>query len=274
MRNLSSLYPVWLCDVWGVVHNGVEPFADAVNALTQHRANGGTVILITNAPRLAGNFEQQLYGLGVSRTAWDAVVTSGDVTQDLLAKYSGETVYHLGPERDLGIFVNMDVRRGPLTDAKVVLCTGLFDDTRETPDDYVATLEQMLASNLTMICANPDTVVRRGAQLVYCAGALAERYSATGGSVVMAGKPFEPIYDFAIKAASQARGKTVEKAHCLAIGDGPETDVRGAANNGIDCVLVGGGVSDERLSIAALERNVRLLLPHAKIVTTMRSLRW
>jgi HAD superfamily hydrolase (TIGR01459 family) len=274
MRELSSAYPVWFCDVWGVVHNGVHHFPDAVDALVRHRANGGTAVLITNAPRLANNVEVQLDRLGVNRLAWDAVVTSGDVTQSLLAKHDGETVFHLGPERDLGIFAGMNVRRRRLEEAKVVLCTGLFDDTRETPDDYARTFERMLDSGLAMICANPDMVVRRGAKLIYCAGALAERYRAMGGRVLMAGKPFDPIYDLALRVAGEARGREIEKANCLAIGDGPETDIKGAANFGIDCVLVAGGITDERLSVAALERKVRLLVPDAEIVKTMPSLSW
>jgi HAD superfamily hydrolase (TIGR01459 family) len=274
MRGLSPLYPVWLCDVWGVVHNGVQHFSQAVDALMQHRANGGTVILITNAPRLAGNVEIQLDRLGVNRLAWDAVVTSGDVTQDLLAKHEDETVFHLGPERDLGIFEGLKVHRGPLEVAKVVLCTGLFDDTRETPDHYADTLNKMLASGLTMICANPDVVVRRGSHLIYCAGALAERYSAMGGQVLMAGKPFAPMYELALSVAGRVRGKTIEKTDCLAIGDGPETDIKGAANYGIECVLIAGGITDERLPLEMLERNVRLLVPEAKIVKTVPDLRW
>lgn len=274
MRELSSAYPVWFCDVWGVVHNGVHHFPDAVDALAKHRANGGTVILITNAPRLAANVEVQLDRLGVDRLAWDAVVTSGDVTQNLLAKHSGETVFHLGPARDLGIFEGIKVRRGRVDEAKVVLCTGLFDDTRETPDDYAKTFEKMLSSGLTMICANPDLVVRRGTNLIYCAGALAERYRAMGGHVLMAGKPFDPIYDLALNVAGEVRGTKVEKATCLAIGDGPETDIKGAANYGIDCALVAGGITDERLSLEALERHVRQLVPNARIVKTVPSLSW
>jgi ribonucleotide monophosphatase NagD (HAD superfamily) len=125
-----------------------------------------------------------------------------------------------------------------------------------------------------MICANPDLVVRRGSNLIYCAGALAERYSAMGGHVLMAGKPFDPIYDLALDVAGEARGTKVEKANCLAIGDGPETDIKGAASYGIDCVLVAGGITDERLSLDALERHVKRLLPEAKIVKTMPNLSW
>lgn len=274
MRELSSLYPVWFCDVWGVVHNGVHHFAEAVDALMRHRANGGTVILLTNAPRLAGNVEIQLDRLGVNRLAWDVVVTSGDVTQNLLAKYDGETVFHIGPERDLGIFDGVNVRRGSLDAARAVLCTGFYDDTREVTDDYVDTLKKMLALGLPMICANPDVVVRRGTQLIYCAGALAERYNTMGGQVLMAGKPFDPIYELSLSVADRVRGKRVEKAECLAIGDGPETDIKGAANFGIACVLVASGITDSRLSLEALEQNVRLLVPGATIVKTMPNLRW
>ena len=48
---LAGGYDVVLCDVWGVVHNGVAATPEACDALTRFRAGGGTVVLITNAPR-------------------------------------------------------------------------------------------------------------------------------------------------------------------------------------------------------------------------------
>ena len=178
------------------------------------------------------------------RNAYDAVVTSGDVTRTLIGRYAGRGVYHLGPERDQGIFRGLEVARVPLAEASAVLCTGLFDDTREGPDNYAETYADMLARGLQMICANPDKIVRRGDHIIYCSGALAERYAALGGDVLMAGKPFAPIYDLALAEAARIRGGAVAKPDVLCIGDGPETDIKGAADNGFDALLVAGGISD------------------------------
>ena len=88
-----------LCDVWGVVHNGVRRFPDATAALSARAQNGVAVVLITNAPRPCGPVEAQLAALGVPRERWDRVVTSGDVTRDLI-RAGPRRVFHLGPERD------------------------------------------------------------------------------------------------------------------------------------------------------------------------------
>lgn len=274
MRQLSSRYPLWLCDVWGVIHDGVTAFAPAYEALRKHRENGGLVLLITNAPRLAGNVAEQLDSLRMPRACYDAIVTSGDVTRSLIVLNGKGAVYHIGPERDLGIFHNLQTELVPLEKAHAVVCTGLFDDTAETPEDYAATLARMKALGLPMICANPDKIVRRGAHIIYCAGAIAERYEENGGQVLMAGKPFRPIYDLALKMAAGIRKAPVGKKDVLAIGDGPETDIAGAAAYGIDCVLITGGISDASLSPEAVEREVRAKVPQAHIVEVLPELDW
>jgi HAD superfamily hydrolase (TIGR01459 family) len=274
MRTLSTRYPLWLCDIWGVVHNGVRAFGRAVDALSRHRGNGGTVILVTNAPRPAAGVERQLAALGVPRASHDAVVTSGDVTHELIAKHAGGIVHHIGPERDLPVFEGTGVRRGALHEAEAVVCTGLFDDEIETPDDYWPQFDTMRARGLAMICANPDKIVRRGDHLIYCSGALAERYAAMGGKVEMAGKPYAPIYDLALEMAAKIRGRTIGRERALAIGDGPETDIKGAADYGIATVLIAGGIADRRHSPEEFESRVREIVPHALIETTLKELRW
>ena len=97
MKQFSGRYPVWFCDIWGVVHDGVKPVPGTVDVLLRHRANGGTVILVTNSPRSHIGVEQQLRDIGVAPESHDAIVTSGDVTRDLLVHHGGGKVFHLGP---------------------------------------------------------------------------------------------------------------------------------------------------------------------------------
>lgn len=274
MRKFSAEYPVWFCDIWGVVHNGYEPFATTVDCLVQHRSAGGTVVLVSNSPRAEAGILKQLDEVGVARAAYDAAVTSGDVTRTLMAEEPSGKLYHLGPERDLSIFTGLSVTRVPLEEAGAVICTGLFHDDRETPDDYAALLKDMRARNLIMICANPDKIVRKGSRLLYCAGALAERYAAMGGEVLMAGKPYAPIYDLARRKAEAARGAPVEKGSILAIGDGPETDVLGAANQGFPCLYVSGGVRDHVTDLAGELAEIKRLVPKARIVAAVPELVW
>lgn len=240
-------YDVLLSDVWGVVHNGVAANAGACDALRQFRARGGTVVLITNAPR-PGDFVQRFIdGLKVPRDGYDAIVSSGDVTRALIQERSGQRIAHIGPPRDLPMFEGLGVSLAPIENADYVVCSGLTDDTTEGPDDYDDVIATMLARKLPMICANPDIVVERGHELVYCAGAIADRYAARGGEVIYAGKPYRPIYDQAMAAAHQARGRDTAHSRVLAIGDSVRTDLKGAAAFGIDCLFVTAGIHAEEL---------------------------
>jgi HAD superfamily hydrolase (TIGR01459 family) len=274
MKILSADYPVWLCDIWGVVHNGLKGYEAAAHALSQHRKKGGIVILVTNAPRTSRDVVRQLNDLKVPPQSYDRVVTSGDVTQTLVKDHAKGKVYHLGPPRDLSMFAGQSVKKVSLAEAHAVLCTGLVNDDVETPDDYADLLSRMKGLNLPMICANPDKMVRKGSRLLYCAGSLAEKYSAMGGPVLMAGKPYEPIYTLALQIAGTIAGREIKKSMVLAIGDGPETDIKGAADFGIAVVLIADGVTDASDGLDATLARVKTKVPHAKIVKILHHLVW
>src|ERR1700736_4623342 len=244
---LASAYDAVLCDVWGVVHNGVIAFADACDALARFRRQGGTVVLITNAPRPSAVVMTILDGLDVPRAAYDAIVSSGDVTRAVMAARPGKRVFHVGPERDVPMFEGLDTPLAGVESADYVVCSGLFDDTTETPQDYAALIAAMRERELPMVCANPDIVVERGDELVYCAGAIADLYAAGGGSVLYAGKPYRPIYQQALAAARAVRGRETAHGRLLAIGDSVRTDLKGAAAFGIDCLFVTAGIHAEEL---------------------------
>lgn len=244
---LAHDYDLLLCDVWGVVHNGVVATRESCDALIRFRRKGGTVVLITNAPRPADVVKQFIDRLKVPHEAYDGIVSSGDVTRAVVAARAGQRVFHLGPERDLPIFAGLGIEVVPVERADFVVCSGLFDDTRETPQDYSGLIETMRARGLFMVCANPDIVVERGEHLVYCAGAIADRYAAAGGDVLYAGKPHRPIYEQAMAHAHAIRGRDVEPGRTLAIGDSVRTDLNGAAAFGIDCLFVTAGIHAEEL---------------------------
>jgi HAD superfamily hydrolase (TIGR01459 family) len=241
---LARDYDVLLCDVWGVVHNGLAAFPAACEALMRFRAGGGTAILITNAPRSGEAVARILDRLKVPREAYDAITSSGDVTRGIVKARLPESVFHLGPERDLSIFAGLDVRFATAETADYVVCSGLFDDTIETPESYRDLLAALRARSLFMVCANPDIVVERGDALVYCAGALADAYAARGGEVLYCGKPHAPIYELALATAAAKRsGKTPQRV--LAIGDSVRTDLKGAAALGLDCMFITSGIHAE-----------------------------
>src|SRR5690606_6356103 len=165
---IIARYRATLCDIWGVVHDGIAIFPEAVSALSAYRQGGGRVILLTNSPRPSCAVVAQLKSLGVPDKAYDGVVTSGDAIRAILVRHPGARIFHLGPERDRGLIEGLDLQPVPLADAESVLCSGLFDDETETPEDYDRLLDKMLQRKMIMYCANPDRVVHRGVRLIYC----------------------------------------------------------------------------------------------------------
>jgi HAD superfamily hydrolase (TIGR01459 family) len=276
---LARDYDLLLCDVWGVVHNGLAAFPAACEALMRFRAGGGTAILITNAPRAGEAVARILDRMKISRGVYDAITSSGDVTRGIVKARLRESVFHLGPQRDLSIFAGLDVRFAPPESADYVVCSGLFDDTVETPDSYRDLLAALSARSLCMVCANPDIVVERGDALVYCAGALADAYAARGGEVLYCGKPHAPIYDLALATAAALRdGKAVSRQRVLAIGDSIRTDLKGAAALGFDCMFITSGIhaeeygSREAPDLAAL--NAMFVAAGVRPRGVMRELIW
>lgn len=275
LRDLVSGVDVILSDIWGVVHNGLESFPDAREALHTFRANGGTVILITNAPRPADSVQRQLRKLGVEDDIYDAIVSSGDLTRNFIKSRLGQSMYWIGPQRDNSIHRDLDAKFAPLEAADYIVCTGPFDDETETAEDYRGTLMQALARKLTLVCANPDIIVERGDRLIYCAGAIAELYRELGGEVEFYGKPHRPIYDRAMALAKAKTGKDTPLERVLAIGDSVRTDLAGAHAYGIDCLFVARGIhAGEFEGIEQMEADaVKELFGHPP-KALMRELKW
>ena len=257
IADIAAGTDAWLVDIWGVMHNGVAPFAGAVEACRRFRAQGGTVVLVSNAPRPAASVAQQLDRIGVSRDSWDAIVSSGDAARGLIGDLGDTPVLHIGPERDLPLFEGLAVRRVDEADARAVVCSGLHDDETETPDDYRGLLGRLLDRRLPMICANPDIKVERGKRIIYCAGAVAGLYEDLGGRVTYAGKPYLPIYERTFAEIARLRGAPVARDRMLAIGDGIGTDIKGAVLAGVRAVYVASAVNlgeGGRLDPAELRR--------------------
>lgn len=242
MLPLGPRFDAWICDVWGVLHNGVKAFDPAVEALSRFRQQSGTVLLLTNAPRPASAVQIQLDTFGVPRDCYDVIVTSGDLTRRLISDEPDRRLLHVGPDRDLGIFADLDLNFTGDADAELVVCTGLLNDSIETPAHYTARFAPLAERGVPMICANPDLTVERGERLVYCAGALAAEYERLGGSVIYAGKPHPPIYDLAFEQLATLRGGRVPHERILAIGDGLRTDIKGAENVGLAAAFIASGV--------------------------------
>lgn len=278
LAEIASRYDAILCDVWGVIHNGRQAFAEACEALVKFREGGGYVCLITNAPVPKAQVTRYFSPLGVPDAAFDDCVSSGDATRAELERWRGQAVWRLGAdegwEHDRHLYAGLDLRFVDADQADVLLCIGLRNLAGEHPEDYRAELRAGVERGLSMICANPDKQVRIGGQLHWCAGALADVYEDLGGRVVYSGKPHPPIYGLAIRRLEDlCGGQVIDRERILCIGDSPGTDVRGAGIQGFDSLYVGTGLKLHGEDFE--EEVVELLGAYGEQATwAMRGLRW
>ncbi|MEN2494328.1 MAG: hypothetical protein TECD_00219 [Hyphomicrobiaceae bacterium hypho_1] len=267
---------VWFLDVWGVMHNGETPFTSSIIACQSFRERGGYVLLLTNSPRSSFAVTAQLDLMGIPRTAYDNLVTSGDVTRNIIRDWDENIIYHLGPERNREIFQDLEISFGtPLTSNRIV-CTGLLNDIEDTPEDYMTILKTFLNRDVKMLCVNPDLRVERGRTIVHCAGAIAKTYEDLGGEVIYSGKPFAPIYELALLKVTRDFNKEFAKERILAIGDGVFTDIRGASAFGIRSVFIASGIHVDRtkpIDFKTLSKLFETSL-NGQPVAVMSELRW
>ena len=232
---LDPKYRLILCDIWGVVHDGVTLYPGAEHRLREWREEGRCVILITNAPRTADAVEQQLARIGLPRDAYDFVATSGEAGIEALNAL-GKPVGFVGTTGDRSILEGRGVQIAEAEDFSDLACTGTTEN-RPDPQDYLPDLERWALRDVQMHCLNPDRVVIRGGVPEACAGAIADLYQGLGGRVTWYGKPHEAIYRHALHRAGDP-----PKDEVLAVGDGLQTDVLGAARMGFDTIFVTGGI--------------------------------
>ena len=250
LAEISDTYDALFVDLWGCVHDGVKALPDACAALQAYRQRGGTVVLVTNAPRPRDSVEQQLTGFGVPRDCWDTITTSGDSARAAMFRGAvGQKVWFMGSEAiDMAFFdppkIVTDpiaIERVPLDQAEGIVCLGPFDPHA---DPEVNRPEFLFAKQkgLKLLCANPDIVVDRGEKREWCAGALARLYTEMGGESLYFGKPHPPVYDLARQRLAEI-GKQAPDGRILAIGDGPHTDIQGAMGEDIDSLFITGGLA-------------------------------
>jgi HAD superfamily hydrolase (TIGR01459 family) len=249
---IAERYDGFILDLWGVIHDGVAVFPGVLECLEQLRTTGKKVCLLSNAPRRVASAVAKLDEMGVPRTAYDHVLTSGEAAHLALIDAPddwhaalGPRVYHLGPGRDRDVLEGLSDREKVLSvdAADWVLNTGI-DAYDETLEDHRAVLDAARARNLPMLCANPDLTVVVAGQTSICAGELARYYEQVGGDVRYHGKPHAPVYRQCLQMMGLGDG-----ARLCAVGDSLRTDVAGANAAGIDSVFVTAGIHAEALGV-------------------------
>lgn len=247
LSEVFGLYDGFILDLWGVVHDGVAPFAGTLPALTALKKAKKRIWLLSNAPRRAYTVVEKLTQMGVTPELYDGILTSGEASRQalqdgLIAKW-GRRCLHIGSTRDLSLFEELDVEivKDP-AQADFVLNSGVeaFSDTIEK---YRPLLQKCAEGNLPMLCANPDRVVHVEDALVICAGTLADTYAAFGGDVTYFGKPYRGVYRSCLQDLGTRR--------VLAVGDSMLTDIAGATGAGLDSVLVTSGIHREEFAAEA-----------------------
>jgi len=239
LNQVQSKYDAFFIDLWGVIHNGIKLYPDAVEVLENLNKLNKRLVLMSNAPRPSKSVEKFLLKLKLNKIFLKNIFTSGEAAlKSLQSNMYGKNFYHLGPERDSSLFEGFEKNKKNLKDADFILCTGLFDSHSNSLNYYKDLLKKY--TQLKMVCTNPDLVVHRGLEQEYCAGTLAEIFKEIGGKVVYFGKPYPEIYKFCIK----------KKEKVLIIGDNIRTDIKGANNMKFDSLLITNGIhKDEFLNL-------------------------
>lgn len=280
IATIADRYDGYVLDLWGVVHDGRKPYPGVPDALAALKARGKAVVFLTNAPRRAHAVAGMLDRMGLDRALYDGIVSSGEFSwwhlkhrRDPFFAGLGRRCVHIGPERDLSVVDDgvAEIVAAP-KDADFLLNTGP-DDQRgpQSPDPYRAMLAACAALGLPMVCANPDRAVMVAGQKVICAGALADIYLELGGAVREIGKPDPEVYDPVLELMGNP-----QRAHVLAIGDSPHTDLAGAQAAGLDSLWALTGLAADAhgeapdaayLAAVAKAEGVRP-------IAALRSLRW
>lgn len=250
---IADRYDAFIVDLWGTLHNGIEPLPGALAALERLKAAGKSVALLSNAPFRAEAVVKVIDKIGVPRALYDCVMSSGEIAWRAIAEKNdpwhaalGRRASFIGPDRHRPMLDNPEIDPvETMVDADFVLCTGPREPG-DGVDAYLGDLEAAARRSLPMICANPDREVIRGDTREICAGAIAERYEADyAGDVAWHGKPFAPAFDEVLRMIGDP-----PRARVLMIGDGLHTDIAGAQSAGLDAVFICGGIHAAALGIA------------------------
>tara|TARA_Y100001970_G_scaffold250107_1_gene321488 strand:+ start:706 stop:1524 length:819 start_codon:yes stop_codon:yes gene_type:complete len=231
LNEVQSKYDTFFIDLWGVIHNGVHLYSDAINVLENLNKLKKRFVLISNAPRPSKSVEKYLINLKMEKIFLGNIITSGEAALQTLKKnIYGKKFFHLGPRRDEDLIKEFEKDQTSLDECEFILCTGLFDKELNSLKYYENLLKKH--TKIKMLCTNPDLIVHRGSVTEYCAGSIAAIFEKLGGNVIYFGKPYPEIYNFCMN----------KNENILAIGDNIRTDIIGANKMKFDSLFITGGI--------------------------------
>ena len=252
IRELADLYEYFIFDVWGVVHDGSATYPGVVEAVKFLRNKNKKICFLSNAPRRSHKVAAVLKNFGITEDLYDFILTSGEATYLDFEKNQknnfadfGRNYFYIGPKKDIDLLDGLDYKMvSDASTANVAITTG-FDGESSILAEKMPQLREAKKFNLPLICVNPDLIVvkQNGSESI-CAGALAREYEKMSGQVSYYGKPFASVYKMVCEIFRE-----VDTSKMLAVGDGMETDIKGATDFSIDCALVTGGILSNKLNI-------------------------
>ena len=248
LKSICENYDLFYIDLWGVIHNGIVLYKEAVNVLTKISDAKKEYILLTNAPRPKKNVENFLEKMGLEKKKRERVFTSGEAAINFLKKkYFTKNFFHIGPPRDFDLFIDFKKNKTDnINESDYLLCTGLYDENDKDLNYYKELL--INSTSKKMICTNPDLIVDRGEKREYCAGSVAKVFEKLGGQVVYFGKPHPEIYNQFIDT---------NKKKIIAIGDNLKTDIKGANNMNYDSLFISGGIHKKEIKNEGIKKVLR-----------------
>ena len=246
LAEIIDRYDAYIIDLWGVTHDGQTPFEGVLEALALIKKKGKSIIFLSNAPRRVSVSCLKLEGMGILPPAYDSLHTSGEQTYYFLKSWVEErgfqSFFHIGTRKDESIYEDIQsTQTDDINQAHFILCSDTLGWDQRV-QDFDALFERACSRGLPLICANSDKVVRYQGRLAICAGALAQRYEQMGGDVIYFGKPYSSVYAYVFENLCPH-----PKSRCVAIGDSLFTDIQGASRQGIDSILITGGIHLEEL---------------------------
>ena len=262
LKSIASEYDLFFIDIWGVVHNGIKLYENAVRALEELANNKKKFILLTNAPRPNQTVINTLKKMGLNNFS-DTVFTSGEASKRyLLENFNNKKFFHLGPPRDFDLFKTFEDNKVlNIDNSDYLLCSGLFEEHENDLGYYKTLLLKHI--NKKMICTNPDLIVDRGDNREYCAGSIAKAFEEINGEVIYFGKPYPPVYEIAAD---------VNNKKILCIGDNLNTDIKGANIQNFDSLLITGGIHRQEISKLSIDNVLKNY--DAKINYFQKELKW
>ena len=264
LRDIAPRYRGFIIDQWGVLHDGGEPYPDAIDCLASLRAQGVRIVLLSNSGKRAGHNRKRLAEMGFEGELFDAVVTSGEACwralhdrDDLAFAGLGKRCYLWARSEDRSHVEGLDLEMvDDPAEADFLYLAGVPDYGKL--ETYLEALEVGAARGLPLICANPDIIaIYPNGGRGMAPGGVARRYEEMGGKAIYVGKPHRPVYELCLKELGG-----LPREALLGIGDSLEHDIAGGNGIGIDTALLSHGVhrdafagaEDEPAKQAALDR--------------------